>query len=170
MKRMKLPTFGKLLILVSLADNALLMSPALRAQNDASSVQLKKLEIDCVIPGSAVSMGPGTCTGDLVGKAQIVDVATFGTTLGNTNQGQVCFLEASTDTLTTNDGSTIMFTTTGMTCFSAATGINTRNNAYQITNGTGRFSGVGGVGTFVVAPSSPTTFAVHISGNIQFRD
>ena len=165
---MKLPPFGKLLILVSLADSALLMSPALRAQNGAPSVHLKKLDIDCVIPGTAVSMGPGTCTGDLVGNAQIVDVATFGTALGNTDQGQVCFLEASTDTLTTNDGSTIVFTTTGMTCFGG--GINTRNNAYQITNGTGRFAGVGGAGTFVVAPSSASTFAVHISGNIQFQN
>lgn len=157
-----------LIALTLLAGAAVVMMPSAKA-DDGGSARSKAINIECVLPGSAVTAGPGTCTGDLIGNAQIVDVATGGTALGTTNQNQFCYLDSSTDTLTTKDGSTLVLTTAGMTCYNADTGVNIRHNAYQITGGTGRFAGAGGAGNFVVSPSSSSSFAVHISGNIQLQ-
>jgi hypothetical protein len=164
MQRMQLQKYG--LIVATLAGAAAFVVLPHAKADTAGSVQLKTINIECVLPGSLFTTGPGTCKGDLIDNAQIVDVATGGTTLGSTTPGNICYLDASTDTLTTTDGSTLVFTTVGTSCYSG--GINIRHNAYQITGGTGRFAGAGGAGNFVVATSSPTTFAIHINGNIQF--
>lgn len=128
---------------------------------------LKAFEADCVV--EAVTFNT-TCKGNLIGTATFAQTAFFVGSVGidDGRPGDTCFLDAQNFVLTTPDGSTIAFETSGLQC----NGISTyrRQHTYMITGGTGRFLGVSGGGAYNVAgllPGAPAT--IHLDGNILFN-
>jgi hypothetical protein len=155
------------LVLAVLGVLTMPVAPA-RADKDDDLQGLKRLEVDCkfLFIGSTVA----ACEGKPIGTAQLTEVLfTFGTFLGGDGSGGGCFLDSSTDTLTTPDGSTITFKTHGMICTESVPGFAVRHNSYLIEGGTGRFQGVTGTGNFVLSSENPIgSPLVHIDGNINF--
>ena len=145
----------------AIATAALLAVPALRAYAGT----LKSFQAECEI----ASDGTTTCKGGQLGNATLT-VTNFGfTPLGvvSTNYQSNCYIEVEDFVLTASDGSTVTFNTSGTQC-SGNSNV-TRNNAYVITSGTGRFVGVTGSGNFAVSGSLPsgTPGSAHIDGNIE---
>jgi hypothetical protein len=151
------------LLVVFVAALALFTPPtSVKAQD--SLADLHRFTVDCVFVGST-----GSCRGD-IGTATISDTAASGATLGADGQRDTCKLDGSTETLTDPSGSSLTLKTSGTTCFSPSVAFNLRDNAYQITGGTGRFAGATGVGHFVVGPSVSGAYVAHIDGNILYGD
>jgi hypothetical protein len=149
---------SRIVIVLALVGIALSGEPA-RAQTG-----LTKFQAECAATSSGI-----TCKGDQIGTATFT--STFfatSTPFKDIPNVTFCFLVAQDFTLTTPDGSTILFKTSGTQC-NTDTDFR-RQNSYLITGGTGRFLGVtGGAGSYVVSGLLPgTTASIHLDGNIQF--
>ncbi len=147
--------------MLAIAAVFLLTGTQVKAQNPLAG--LVQFRVDCLTTGGYTQTGP--CQGDQ-GIQQITDTFTFGGLLGPDGGGNTCYLGFSTGTLSTADGSTITYHTTGVDCFGDA-GYNPRVSSLQITGGTKRFAGASGVATFTNAPAVGGYFIFHIDGNIR---
>lgn len=164
---MRLRKFAPLLIVTVVAIFA---APVFPANADPTLSGLKAFQAECMWPTNSTS---ATCKGKLIGTATLSFDNYYATPLENL-LSQKCYLFSVNLLLTTQDGSTLTFETSGTECVSAEN--YRRQNSYFITGGTGRFAGVtGGAGEYVQSgyfnatdnkTGRPAT--IHLDGNIQF--
>jgi hypothetical protein len=159
---MRLRRFAPLVFVLTAV--AIFAAPVFRANADPARSGIKTFQGECAVTSTAT-----TCGGNQIGTATFTDSSfNEGLTFGLVG-ADACFLVAENFVLTTPDGKTLTFETSGTQCNNPSAGNYRRQNTYLITGGTGRFAEVtGGAGNYVVSglfPASPAT--IHLDGNIQ---
>jgi hypothetical protein len=151
---MRLRKFTSLVFV--LAAVAIFVAPTSQANADPGV--LNPFEADC---NQTSTPGTFNCIGNLIGYATLTEGAFEVTNFDETCPGpnDACFLDSEDITITTADGSTLSFRTSGVqfdqhstSSPDAVTANFRRNNSYWVTGGTGRFAKVtAGAGNYVLS-------------------